>query len=59
MSWRCARRATQAVAGVVAVALVAVVVDIGVAVLRVVRSRLDVVERGSGRRVAEPRPFVE
>ena len=43
----------------IGVALLAVAVDVGVAVVRAVRSRPRVVERGTGRAVDEPRPFAE
>ena len=48
-----------AVGAAVGVALLAVAVDVGVAVVRAVRSRPRVVERGTGRAVDEPRPFAE
>jgi len=48
-----------AVGAVVGAALVAVAVDVGIAVVRALRSRPRVIERGTGRAVDEPRPFAE
>ena len=53
------RRATTIVRAAIGVAVLAVVADVGVAVVRAMRSRPRVVERGTGRAVDEPRPFGE
>ena len=53
------RRGASVLRAAVGVALIAVAVDVGVAVVRAVRSRPRVVERGTGRAVDEPRPFAE